>query len=224
VGGVNDLGTLGGAYSAPNGANNNGQVIGTSDDASGQLRPFVWRAEAGMVDLSKRLRHVPPSLTLETPLAISDNGAIVARASTGLVLLKPMNGARCTCPHTVGPLMGADMTPVGATFETAVGIGSDKPGARYRVAWSWGDGASVNVTAEDKVGAVVVTPGGARFAAIHSRTGIVTSSARHISTTPGLYTVSANVVDAGSGASVRVSRKIVVQPAHGAAGNKVGMY
>lgn len=220
AGGVVDLGTLGGAYSSPGGANNNGQVVGNAQNASGQIRPFVWSARYGMVDLSTRMRHVPPDLVLESATAISDNGAIVARANTGLVLLKPMNGTPCNCPHTVGPIVGSAITPLGAALEVSVGIGSDKPHARYKVTWSWGDGTTFSGVAGDKAGTAAgtaavtpaVTPADARN---QTGAGVVRSSARHTYSAPGTYTVSANVVDAGSGASVKVSSKITVQDPRG---------
>jgi probable HAF family extracellular repeat protein len=214
-GGVIDLGTLGGTYASAGGANNNGQVVGNAANASGQTRPFVWSARYGMLDLTTRVRHVPPGLVLESATAIADNGSILAQANTGLVLLKPMNGAACTCPHTVGPILGAGMTPLGAALDAAVGIGSDKPGARYKVTWSWGDGATFNGAAGDKAVAATVTPPDARGAGNPTDHGVVRSSARHTYTAPGVYTVSANVVDVGSGASVKVSRRIIVQDAPG---------
>ncbi|MDN4039278.1 PKD domain-containing protein [Massilia sp. YIM B02443] len=194
AGGIVELGQLGSPPSMPSGANNNGQVVGYAVDASGQLRAFVWSARLGMVDLNKRLRHAPPDLELYDALAIADNGAIVARANSGLVLLKPATGASCACPHTVGPIMARAVTLPGAPFDASVGIAGDRPAARYKVTWSWGDGATT-VTGS---------------AGVHS-------SARHTYGTPGVYTVSATVVD-DSGASVRVSRKIAVQAAQGASG------
>ncbi len=46
---------------------------------------------AGVVHLNSRLAGAPPGLRLDEGIAISDNGAIVARGSTGLVLLVPAN-------------------------------------------------------------------------------------------------------------------------------------
>ena len=216
AGGIVALGSLGGLGSMPSGANNKGQVVGNAIDTLSQSRAFAWSAAYGMVDLNTRLRHAPPSLELYDALAISDNGAILARANSGLVLLKPANGAPCTCPHTVGPIMARDLTLPGAPFEAAVGIASDQPGARYKIAWSWGDGATANGSAQAQ--AEPNARAGAKPAVGQFGNDVMRASARHTFTAPGVYTVSANVVDVSSGAAVRVSRKIVVQAAQGVAG------
>ena len=51
-GAVTDLGGLpGGSWSAAYGINNAGAIAGTSDNASGQFRAFVWTRASGMTDL-----------------------------------------------------------------------------------------------------------------------------------------------------------------------------
>ena len=87
--GMADLGTLGGTASIAFDVNNKGQVVGRSRDASDRDRGFVWTAQEGMVDLDTRLRNAPAGLVVGAALAISDNGAILAEASAGMVLLKP---------------------------------------------------------------------------------------------------------------------------------------
>jgi probable HAF family extracellular repeat protein len=64
--------------------NRGGQVVGQIGD-----RAFVWTAGRGTVDLNTRLAGAPPGLVLTSGVAISDNGAIVARANSGLYLLTP---------------------------------------------------------------------------------------------------------------------------------------
>jgi probable HAF family extracellular repeat protein len=64
-----------------------GQVVGTYYGPD--PRAMLWTRAGGIVDLNTRLHAPPPGLRLLDGLAISDNGAIVARASTGLVLLRP---------------------------------------------------------------------------------------------------------------------------------------
>jgi probable HAF family extracellular repeat protein len=66
--------------------NAGGQVVGTYYGPD--PRAILWTRADGIVDLNTRLR-APPGLRVLEGLAISDKGSIVARASTGLVLLRP---------------------------------------------------------------------------------------------------------------------------------------
>lgn len=191
AGGLVDLGTLGGNTSNAFGANNRGQVIGYAETSTGgQFHAFVWNARDGMVDLNTRLRHAPPGLQLDMALAISDNGAIVARSNAGLVLLKPERGGACGCPHTVGPIAASEMVALGAPLEVSVDVAGDSPAAPYRVDWDWGDGSTAS--------SARLVEGGAERR----------SSAVHSYATPGIHTVRATVVDR-AGNSVAVSRKVV---------------
>lgn len=47
-----DLGTLGGSINFPAAINANGQVVGTSETADGQIHPFIWDAVDGIRDLA----------------------------------------------------------------------------------------------------------------------------------------------------------------------------
>ena len=192
-GGLIDLGTFGGTYSSAAGANNKGQVIGTSLAGPVQPRAFVWTTGEGMVDLNTRLRHAPPGLILQSALAIADNGYIVAESNTGLVLLKPVGKKPCGCPHTVGPIETGRMVAVGAPVAAAVSVAGDGPAADYRVSWSWGDGATARSAGKER------------------------ASATHSYTRPGIYTVTARVIDR-AGKSVDVSRKVIAYaPGNGVA-------
>lgn len=64
--------------------NDHGQVVGGIDG-----RAYVWTRSGGIVYLDERLSGAPAGLVLLEAHAISDNGAIVANANTGLVLLVP---------------------------------------------------------------------------------------------------------------------------------------
>jgi probable HAF family extracellular repeat protein len=189
-GGLRDLGTLGGTWSWGAAANNKGQVVGaalTSGDED--VHAFVWTAREGLVDLNKRLRHAPAGLVVHGALAISDSGKIVAGSNAGLVLLTP-EGRPCGCGHAAGPVAVPDLVQVGAPFNAAVSLAGEDANARHQVAWSWGDGSGAQaVTASERNG-----DGGA--------------SASHVYSAPGIYTVSANVVDQ-AGRSVTVTRKVV---------------
>jgi probable HAF family extracellular repeat protein len=48
---MRDLGTLGGTSSRAVDINEKGQVVGTSKNASGQERAFIWEQDTGMVDI-----------------------------------------------------------------------------------------------------------------------------------------------------------------------------
>jgi len=193
--GVIDLGTLGGRDASPTGANNRGQVIGQAEDTSNRYRPFVWSAREGMLNLNKRLRRAPAGLEVERALAISDNGSIVVASNSGLLLLKPTNGAPCACPHAVGPLVAPELVGLGAPFDASVTVAGENPAARYNVTWNWGDGTTTRSVIQDAA----------------------RGKARHSYTTRGVYTITANVVDE-RGVGVMVSTRIVVDAAQGLAG------
>jgi hypothetical protein len=144
-----------------------------------------------MVDLNKRLRHAPAGLVLDFAVGVSDNGWIVATSNAGLVLLKP-DRPDCSCAgmHTAGPIEAADMVEIGEPFDTAVSFAGADTAAKHNVIWSWGDGSGDGA-------------GNAR-----ANKGAGSASGSHAYTTPGIYTVTANVVDL-AGKSAAVSRTIV---------------
>src|SRR5438094_792354 len=74
AGGMIDLGTLGGAYSAATAVNDSGQVVGESDPADGNRHrhAFSWTTAGGMVDLGTLLGG-PRS----TATAVNDSGQVV---------------------------------------------------------------------------------------------------------------------------------------------------
>jgi probable HAF family extracellular repeat protein len=49
---INDLGTLGGAWSEAYGVNANGMVVGVSETTDGSQHAFVWTADGGMRDIN----------------------------------------------------------------------------------------------------------------------------------------------------------------------------
>jgi len=74
---IHELGTLGGAVSQAKAVNRAGQVVGTSRDALGRTRAFLWQENVGIVDL-KPLTGVNTSAN-----DINENGEITGGGDTG---------------------------------------------------------------------------------------------------------------------------------------------
>lgn len=88
-GAMRSLGTLGGRASAASAINAAGLVGGNSETSTGVQHAFVWSEELGMADLNDRVRGASPGV-LQVVLAVADNGAVLAMAEGGtLVLLQP---------------------------------------------------------------------------------------------------------------------------------------
>jgi probable HAF family extracellular repeat protein len=192
-GGMRNLGTLGGRTSRAIELNNKGEIVGFAFNKAQDSRAFVWSAKTGMVDLNTRLHHVPPGLVLDDALAINDSGAIVATSNAGLVLLKPGHGYKDG--HAVGPVKAQELVKVGAPLQASVAwVDEDRVGTRS-ISWSWGDGS-----------------GGA--GKVLESNGAGSASASHSYAAPGIYPVTATVVDR-NGRSTAVSRSVVVAPPGG---------
>jgi hypothetical protein len=165
-------------------------VVGAAlTPAEDRFHAFVWTEKEGMVDLERRLYRAPAGLALESAVAISDRGSILVATNAGLVLLKPVQA--CTCGHSVGPIASAALVQTGSSVDTSIGIAHGEKAGRYSVTWAWGDGTS------DR----------ARDANPSNDGG--NASARHTYSAPGIYTVTANVVDQ-AGNSAKASRTVVV--------------
>lgn len=67
--------------------NNQGQVVGEIGS-----RAFIWTRNQGFIDLNTLTFDAPAGLVLEYASAITESGAILATASTGLYLLVPRGG------------------------------------------------------------------------------------------------------------------------------------
>jgi len=74
---IRDLGTLGGAFSQAKAVNRQGHVVGTSQDALGRSRAFVWKEGAGIADVGASI-GVSSSAN-----DISERDEIVGGADTG---------------------------------------------------------------------------------------------------------------------------------------------
>jgi probable HAF family extracellular repeat protein len=197
-GGIVALGELGGPYgSIATAANTKGQVVGGASIAD-DSHAFIWTAKHGTIDLNNRLRHAPPGLIVSMAYGIADNGSIVASSNAGLVLLVPGRGPKGG--HAVGPIAAAELVQVGAPVDASVSFVAEDPAARHHVFWSWGDGSG------DQAGNARASNGA----------GSATGS--HTFTKPGIYAVSAKVVDL-AGNSTAVSRSIVAyDPSAGVGG------
>ncbi|PWF43638.1 hypothetical protein C7C56_020900 [Massilia glaciei] len=87
-----DLDPGGLKFSRAAGLNDKSQVVGTMLFAGGNVEHAVtWLPDGEMIDLNMRIPRAPRGMLLIEGLAVADNGAIVARANTGLVLLKPVH-------------------------------------------------------------------------------------------------------------------------------------
>jgi probable HAF family extracellular repeat protein len=74
---IHGLGTLGGAVSQAKAVNRSGQVVGTSRDALGRTRAFLWQEDLGIVDL-RPLTGVSTSAN-----DINETGDIAGGGDTG---------------------------------------------------------------------------------------------------------------------------------------------
>lgn len=205
--GMLDLGTFGGARSRATYVNNKGQVVGLATTRKEEERAFVWSKKTGLVDLNHRLHKPPPGLVVTHGLAISDNGAIVARSNAGFVLLRPSakdghgpkdvraRGAGQDA-HVVGPITAPGLVKVGAALAASLRfVDADRSGTRG-VTWTWGDGSS-----------------GAGRVREHGGSG--SASASHSYGAQGIYRLRATVLDR-AGRSAEVGRKIIAyQPLPG---------
>jgi probable HAF family extracellular repeat protein len=90
-GAMRPLGTLGGRASAASAINATGLVAGNAETATGVQHAFVWSEADGMIDLNTRLAGTAPG-TLQSVLAMADDGTVLALAGGTLVLLRPSSG------------------------------------------------------------------------------------------------------------------------------------
>lgn len=194
--GTRDLGTLGGQGSRAIDVNARGQIVGFAQNKAGKPRAFVWTAQRGMLDLNRYLRHAPHGLVVDDALAINDSGAIVATSNAGLVLLWP--DQKCGCGHALGPVVAPAVVKAGVPLQASVAfVDEDHVGTRG-VTWSWGDGS------------------GAQAGRMRESDAAGNAEASHSFAAPGIYTVTATVVDR-SGRSTAVSHDVVVTAPSGGA-------
>lgn len=88
------LGSLGGFNAFPEAINSRTEVVGWAQDDTQAQRAFYWAPGVGMRDLNSLVRSTTSTGPLLYGIDISDDGAIVAMAETGLVLLRPRGHGR----------------------------------------------------------------------------------------------------------------------------------
>jgi probable HAF family extracellular repeat protein len=163
--------------------NNRGQAVG---GAGGHA--ILWTRNGGIVDLNTRIPHAPPGLTLQFAYDISDNGAIVAASTSGLVLLLPYGGA--SGAPAVGPVQTSGAAAANHLLSFSAAFQDASPGDTHTATWSWGDGAvEAGIVSESR--------------------GTGNVSGQHAFRAAGVYTVKLTVTDS-SGNSTTVQRTVTV--------------
>lgn len=166
-----------------NDVNKHGQVVGEFDS-----RAYLWTRAGGVVDLNTRLVGAPAGFQLASASRINDNGAIVANANTGLVLLVPHAGT--TAPPVAGPISVTGSPRIDALLTLSANFQDADAGENHTASWSWGDGSS-------DVGVVSASQGGGSVSGQHAwRAG-------------GIYTVKLTITDS-SGKRSTVEKTVVV--------------
>jgi probable HAF family extracellular repeat protein len=193
AGGMRDLGTFGGTGSSAIAVNNKGQVVGWARDKLERYRAYAWSKGHALVDLSKRIKNPPAGIKLDSALAISDNGSIVATSNAGLVLLKPFAPKKLVAPM-LGPITVADSVPSGKPVSLSLSFADIDAADKHSISWSWGDGSA------DEAGTV--------------RQRKREAMGSHSYSAPGVYWVTATLTDS-AGKSSSVSREVAVQDLDG---------
>ncbi|MGH2880350.1 MAG: hypothetical protein ACRDK4_12195, partial [Solirubrobacteraceae bacterium] len=136
AGGMVDLGTFGGAASTAAAVNDNGQVIGYSDLASGAWRAFLWTRGGGMLDLGTL------GGTTSTAHAISNDGQVAGQSTTA------HNGPTHAFSWTLATGM-VDLGTLGGSGSVARGVSNNGQvvgysetagGATHAFSWTQGGG------------------------------------------------------------------------------------
>jgi hypothetical protein len=143
------------------------------------------------VDLNTKLSNAPPGLFLSSAIAISDNGAIVALANNGLVLLTPVVSGPPPTAAALGPISANDPMAAGTSITASVAFTDVNTSDTHTAQWNWGDA------------------GAATAGSVSESNGTGSASGSHVFTAAGVYNVSVAITDS-SGRVSSVGRDIVV--------------
>ena len=174
--------------------------------ASLDLHAFLWRAGQPMADLNARLVNAPAGLVLDTALALSDSGAIVASSNAGLVLLRPVGGELHPAP-VVGPIDLPAVAKPGSAVAVRVAFNDSDSTDLHHVDWQWGDLSMETALVTEKGGA-----GSARGVHVYHDAGIYTVVARVIDRAGNLTTVKGQLVVADPANSATLGRGRIDSP------------
>lgn len=180
-----------GGYGITSGLNNRGQVVGTYKD-----RAFVWTRAEGIVDLTSRIANAPPGLRLTQGIRISDNGSIVATATTGLVLLVPRAGGHSEAP-VLAPIKLTGTARVNALLSFHAAFRDADLRDTHKASWDWGDGSRSAGTVSGKNGA-----GSASGQHAYRKAGIYTTTLALTDSAGRRTTVTRTVVVCGSDSAI----------------------
>ena len=130
--GLRDLGTLGGATSAPTGMNDNGDVVGSSALSDGSTHAFLWTAANGMEDITAltgvpEVRRLNDKLQTLTGTRAPSTNSVTGRLRPRLVQLQV---TQSNTPPTA--LFTIECNGLTCALDASASL-DDKPGLTY--AW-----------------------------------------------------------------------------------------